>query len=205
LALDSPRWHQTEGTPRTNLTMDPTTINQPRQAPPSDSWPQQWKSVEEYEAWFPVTDEEYALATDAEKQRATDAIFDAVHEEIERAERQQVAPDPMGGIGLLPGEPPAPVYVPILSGQDPDATGKIFCVSPAHDDVHTPNMHVYHDHVHCFKCGFGTKLKGFAAMVLGLGWQEGTAWRTHSTERPAIDEYIHNLGLAQGGERKCQN
>ena len=166
-----------------------------------------FKTLADYATWFPITDAEFAYAHPRELARAAAHVVDEVHAEREMwtrgehpLQRRQVVLDPKGAIGVLPGEPSPRVYVPILSGQEPDASGKIFCVNPAHDDQHNPNMHVYSDHVFCFKCGFGTKIKGFAAMVLGLGMQEGTKWETHSSVRPAIEEHLFNLGLARGGE-----
>jgi hypothetical protein len=151
-----------------------------------------------YSRWLARTDhddDEWAAATPAEREIFIAAILRQRDVDLERWNRQQADAVPKGRVGVLPGEPPPRVWVPILSGQEPDAAGKIFCTSPAHDDRNVPNMHVYSDHVFCFKCEFGTKMLGFAATVLGIGQQEGTAWRMHSTQRPAVKEHLFNLGL----------
>jgi hypothetical protein len=114
----------------------------------------------------------------------------------QKEHRDWEAAQPKGGpIGLVAGEPTPSLWVPILTGQEPDDEGKICCVNPDHED-RTPSMHVYDDHVTCFgRCGVQTKMVGVAAMTLGLGEQVGNRWVTHSSERPAIHEHLRNLGL----------
>jgi DNA primase len=48
-----------------------------------------------------------------------------------------------------------------------NGSGKARCVSPDHQDD-DPSMHLYHDHAHCFACGFHGDVTDVWAAMRGL-------------------------------------
>ncbi len=127
--------------------------------------------------------------------------------ELDELDRQRKEAPRRGRIGPVAGEPPISLWLSVLTGQEPDADGKIRCTNPLHED-RTPSMHVYPDdhpsgpHVTCYgRCGVQGKMVAVAAMVLGIGEQVGNRWVTDSSERPAVYEHLHNLGLRSEAHR----
>lgn len=91
-----------------------------------------------------------------------------------------------GGARLTAGEPTPEEYVYALLGEHPNAEGNVRC--PHHGDV-KPSLHVYSDHVWCFVCGYGTRERGLAALVLGTGRVIGTEVYIEPADRAAAVEF----------------
>jgi hypothetical protein len=118
-----------------------------------------------------------------------DPLPDAPAWLIELAEAPSPSPAATGGRigrGLLVDEPSPEVYVLALLGEIPDGQGTVCC--PAHGDTH-PSLHIYRDHVHCFPCGYSTRARGLAALLLGLGRIERGRVVVDGDDRATADTY----------------
>jgi Bifunctional DNA primase/polymerase, N-terminal len=83
--------------------------------------------------------------------------------------------------GAQPGFPRR--YAPVLTSSEV-VDNRVLC--PNHDD-NAQSLYLNEDNVRCFVCGFNTKARGLAALVLGVGVQRGNRIDIGSSDREAAD------------------
>jgi hypothetical protein len=82
------------------------------------------------------------------------------------------------------------VYAPALIGSEIDSSGNVRC--PNHNDE-IGSMTLYPDFVFCGVCRVGTRIRGLAGMVLGIGHAEQGKWGLTPDEKDVVDERLRAL------------
>jgi hypothetical protein len=171
-----------------------------------------FKSLAEYEAWFPSTDEEWAFASTNERERAIAHILDEVDTERARAERQQAAVAPMEG-GADRTKLPARIYYERITGEAVRDDGKCKCPNfdrHANGD-RTPSLWANGGKLHCFSCNMTIRSVQLLAITMGVGFRRQTHTGAYKWE---LDEDREGKALVMerhaqlfpiGGESPCRN